>query len=81
VQHSRALLYAHPATRDFASQHAAAPAPQTPMVEPRPAPSSPSVTVTSSQSSQPPIDLGRLGEDVYQYIQRKVRIERERRGL
>jgi hypothetical protein len=34
-----------------------------------------------AQATPPQIDLGRLSEDVYQYIQRKLRIERERRGL
>jgi hypothetical protein len=29
----------------------------------------------------PPIDIGRLSEDVYHHIQRRMRIERERRGL
>ena len=75
LERQRAPLYAQPATRDFASQLATAPIPPTQM-EPRSAPA-PSLAVTP----QPPIDLGRLGEDVYQYIQRKVRIERERRGL
>jgi hypothetical protein len=28
-----------------------------------------------------PIDVGRLSEDVYRHIQRRIRIERERRGL
>jgi hypothetical protein len=32
-------------------------------------------------TTSPQIDLGRLSEDVYQHIQRKIRIERERRGL
>ena len=30
---------------------------------------------------QPPVDLGRLSEEVYRHIQKKIRIERERRGL
>jgi len=29
----------------------------------------------------PPMDIGRLSEEVYRHIQRKIRIERERRGL
>jgi hypothetical protein len=32
------------------------------------------------QSTPPAIDVARLSEDVYRHIQRKVRIERERRG-
>jgi hypothetical protein len=30
---------------------------------------------------QPPIDLAKLSEEVYRHMQRKIRIERERRGL
>jgi hypothetical protein len=29
----------------------------------------------------PPVDLERLTEDVYHHLQRRMRIERERRGL
>jgi hypothetical protein len=29
----------------------------------------------------PPLDLARLSDEVYRHIQRKVRIDRERRGL
>jgi hypothetical protein len=31
--------------------------------------------------TQPVIDVGRLSEEVYRHIQRKIRVERERRGL
>jgi hypothetical protein len=30
---------------------------------------------------QPPLDIARLSDDVYRHIQRKIRIDRERRGL
>jgi hypothetical protein len=69
-------LFARAVTRDFAMPPAAAVPLSAPVVE------RPSATVPSmAPPSHPPIDLGRLSEDVYQYIQRKARIERERRGL
>lgn len=74
---ARAPLYAQPVARSFALPPAATTAPaapsSAPAVELRPPPQRDVV--------QPAIDLGQLSEDVYQYIQRKVRIERERRGL
>ena len=70
-------LYALPAWRNFvsapansqnkapSSQEKASPAPQFSNVPPPP----------------PPLDIGRLSEEVYRHIQRKIRVERERRGL
>lgn len=69
--------YALPALRDFLSepprrenkspnsQELPSPAPQHASVPP----------------PQPPLDIGRLSEEVYRHIQRKIRVERERRGL
>ncbi len=70
-------LYALPARRNFvstpansqdkapSSQEKASPAPQLSNVPPPP----------------PPLDIGRVSEEVYRHIQRKIRVERERRGL
>lgn len=33
------------------------------------------------QPSQPTLDIGRLSDEVYRHIQKKVRVERERRGM
>jgi|GEM_PF-2090409 len=33
------------------------------------------------QPAQPQLDLGRLSDEVYRHIQKKIRVERERRGL
>ena len=73
----RVPLYTQPVARAFASQPtpAAAP-PPTPAIQ-RAEPPSP----VRAQQMQPQIDIGRLTEDVYQHMQRKIRIERERRGL
>ena len=38
-------------------------------------------SATGIRQSQPQIDVSRLSEEVYRHIQRKIRIERERRGL
>ena len=35
---------------------------------------------TTVQTVQPKLDIGRLSEEVYRHIQRKIRVERERRG-
>ncbi|MDQ3773294.1 MAG: hypothetical protein M3461_02400 [Pseudomonadota bacterium] len=77
VEGMRSPLYAQPAARSFANHPAVTTAQQAPAPEQRSAPSPPAHV----QALQPQIDLGRLSEDVYQHIQRKIRIERERRGL
>lgn len=72
----RSTLYAQPASRSLAVAPVAAqaqPAPPEPRSTPVPAP--------PVQMLPPPIDVGQLSEDVYQHIQRRIRIERERRGL
>ena len=72
----RSTLYAQPASRSLAVAPAgaqappASPEPRSMQAPPPPVPSPP-----------PPIDVGQLSEDVYQHIQRRIRIERERRGL
>jgi hypothetical protein len=73
----RLSLYAQPVGRSFANHPAATTVQQAPTPEQRSASPSPAHV----QALQPQIDLGRLSEDVYQHIQRKIRIERERRGL
>jgi hypothetical protein len=35
----------------------------------------------SVQAAQPQFDMGKLSDEVYRHIQRKIRVERERRGL
>jgi hypothetical protein len=68
----RAPLYPQPVPRSFAAPPRQAPAAPTvvaPPVMPSPAP------------APPTIDVGRLTEDVYHHLQRRIRIERERRGL
>jgi hypothetical protein len=67
----RPPLYALPVPRSFAAQQQAPVAPTlvAPPVMPSPPP------------APPPIDVARLTEDVYHHLQRRIRIERERRGL
>jgi hypothetical protein len=74
----RSQLYGEAVPRSFANQprtHSADPVlarehrPDVPASRPR------------ESAPQPPIDLGKLSEEVYRHIQRKIRIERERRGL
>lgn len=43
--------------------------------------SSPAPPRASVLAAPPPLDMARLSEEVYRHIQRKIRIERERRGL
>jgi hypothetical protein len=69
----RQPLYAQPVARNLSS----ATAPAAPQMAPEIRPAAPSQV----QAVQPPVDLQRLSEDVYQHIQRRIRIERERRGL
>jgi hypothetical protein len=74
---ARAPLYAHPVGRSFAAHRGEIATP----------PSSQQMSGASTRAAAPPaplvvpqIDVERLSEDVYRHIQRKVRIERERRG-
>ena len=77
VGETRSRLYAQPAVRSFAVHPAVdTPKPATVTAEQRPVPPPPVAAAV-----QPQIDLARLTEDVYHHIQRKIRIERERRGL
>jgi hypothetical protein len=43
--------------------------------------SSPARSPVAIQPLQPQLDIGRLSEEVYWLIQRKIRVERERRGI
>jgi hypothetical protein len=72
----RSSLYALPVARSFSNPPVATTAQTAPPPEPRPAP-----PMSRTQAVQPQIDVARLSEDVYQHIQRRMRIERERRGL
>jgi hypothetical protein len=73
---ARAHLYATPASRSLAHQ-SAAPAEPPRVPDPRPAPGA----ADREQAPQPPLDIARLSDDVYRHIQKKIRIDRERRGL
>ena len=33
------------------------------------------------EPAQPQLDIGRLSDEVYRHIQKKIRVERERRGM
>jgi hypothetical protein len=68
-------LYRQPAARDFASPAAHAAEKQSELLEP------PSSLPQRPSMPQPALDIGQLSEEVYRHIQRKLRIERERRGL
>ena len=66
--------YWQPAARDFVTT------PSHP-VENQPAPQEPQSLPQRASVPQPALDIGQLSEEVYRHIQRKLRIERERRGL
>ena len=73
---SRSKLYSQPAWLNFANDATATSNERVRPQEQAP-PSRPPTTV---QPAQPQFDIGRLSEEVYRHIQRKVRVERERRG-
>jgi hypothetical protein len=64
-------LFSQPAARSLAVPSAPAAAAPAPVLPPPPVPQQPA----------PQIDVARLTEDVYQNLRRRIRIERERRGL
>ena len=72
AESDRRPLYSQPVPRSFAAH-------------PQQAPVSPTVVTPPVMPPPPPappqIDVARLTEDVYHHLQRRVRIERERRGL
>jgi hypothetical protein len=75
TQHAR--LFTQPVDRQFAQPPPIGPPTSAPIHESRPQPDpAPRPTVVA-----PAVDVARLSEDVYQHIQRRIRIERERRGL
>jgi hypothetical protein len=77
---ARSRLYTQPAPLTFANQTPAASAARTQSNEqqsPAPARTPPPVV----QPVQQQLDMDRLSDEVYRHIQRKIRIERERRGL
>jgi hypothetical protein len=43
--------------------------------------SAPATPPARVQPLQPPLDISRLSDEVYRHIQRKIRVERERRGM
>lgn len=78
MQGARSQLYGDAVPRSLASQPIAQIADAVVAREHRP-----DVPASRPRESAPqsPIDLGKLSEEVYRHIQRKIRIERERRGL
>ena len=77
LQGSRSRLFAKSAWLNLASQPASGPAAQ-PAAQGQTSLPPPPVVVPASQ---PQLDIGRLSDEVYRHIQRKIRIERERRGI
>jgi hypothetical protein len=72
----RSRLFAESARLNLANQPLSPPAAQ---AESRETASSRQPDVVQPQQQQ--LDLGRLSDEVYRHIQRKIRIERERRGI
>ncbi len=73
-----AALYMQPVARNFVTQPAHDESGSQSQV--RTVPSASPQTITQTQQ-QPSLDIGRLTDEVYRHIQRKIRVERERRGL
>jgi hypothetical protein len=73
-----AALYTQPVARNFVTQPAHDETGSQSQV--RTVPSASPQTITPTQQ-QPSLDIGRLTDEVYRHIQRKIRVERERRGL
>ena len=71
-----AALYTQPVARNFVTQ----PAREETRSQVSTVPSASPQTITPTQQ-QPSLDIGRLTDEVYRHIQRKIRVERERRGL
>lgn len=71
-------LYAHSVSRTFAAhpQHGDAAQPST-----QHQPTPPPARVSTPAPPQLPLDIARLSDEVYRHIQRKIRVDRERRGL
>ena len=79
-QPARSRLYTQPAPLTFANQTPAVSAARTQSNEQQsPAPARTPAPVV--QPVQQQLDMDRLSDEVYRHIQRKIRIERERRGL
>jgi hypothetical protein len=70
-------LFAQSASLNLANQPAGGPAARPQLQEQTSAPRPPAAV----QPSQPQLDIGRLSDEVYRHIQRKIRVERERRGM
>jgi hypothetical protein len=78
VEEMRSRLYAQPVPRSFANHPTNATVEHEQLRVQRPVePAAP----TRVQASQLQLDVGRLSDEVYRHIERKIRIERERRGL
>ena len=71
---SRAPLYSQAASRNFANPPAPGATQQAPVRNEQ-------RTVAVSSPSAPALDIAQLSDDVYRHIERRLRIERERRGL
>jgi hypothetical protein len=72
-----AALYTQPVARNFVTQPAHDETGSQSQVRTVPSAS----PQTSTPTQQPSLDIGRLTDEVYRHIQRKIRVERERRGL
>jgi hypothetical protein len=73
----RSRLFAQSASLNLASPPAAGSAARSEPQERTSIPRLPTVV----QPAQPQLDMGRLSDEVYRHIQKKIRVERERRGL
>jgi hypothetical protein len=73
-----ATLYTQPVARNFVTQPAHDETGSQSQVRTIPS-ASPQINTPTQQ--QPSLDIGRLTDEVYRHIQRKIRVERERRGL
>jgi len=72
-------LYTQPVTRNFATQPARDETGGSQSQVQTISAASPPTSIPAQQ--QPSFDIGRLTDEVYRHIQRKIRVERERRGL
>jgi hypothetical protein len=76
----RARLYTQPAPRTFVNPPATSAPERSQPHEQEPARAARAATPVI-QPVQPQLDMNRLSDEVYRHIQRKLRVERERRGL
>jgi hypothetical protein len=77
----RPVLYAQPASRSFAAPPTVDTGHRAPPTATPPPPPPPPSVPRPAPALHTQIDVPRLTEEVYRHLQRKIRIERERRGL